>query len=145
MPDTRSFARDWQLLKLSRDWKPADRSIEILDGLVKDNDPLIIEKIEKIVNEIGKHDAEEILQRMHPKMDIEAILEGILLVSGIAYETFEDNDGKKIKIKKEMRSSLSKVVSDNRISAAYIRGFIEIIIPGSEIRDRGDHFTLVRG
>ena len=50
MPNTSSFARDWQLLKLSRDWKPADRSIEILEGLVGDNDPRIIQKIENIVN-----------------------------------------------------------------------------------------------
>lgn len=142
MPDTRSFARDWQLLKLSRDWKPADRSGEILRELIADNDPIITDKIEKIVREIGKRDAKEILMRMHPKMEINTILEGILLVSGIDYELLKDDTGKKIMIKKEMKTGISNAFSDNKISAAYIRGFIESIITGSEITDRGDHFTL---
>lgn len=143
MPENRSFARDWQLLKLSRDWKPADRSGEILSRLIKDNDPHVIQKIERIVQDLGKKDAEEILKRMHPQMDINAILEGILLVSGIAYETEKDNSGKKILIKKEMKCGFSEGINDIRIGAVYIRSFIESIIPGREISDRGENFIVV--
>ena len=143
MPETSSFARDWQLLKLSRDWKPTERSGEILSVLIKDNDILINEKIERIVENIGERDAEEILMRMHPKMEVNTILEGILLVSGIDYQISKDGAGKKIMIKKEMKNKISEVLSGNKISAAYIKGFIKSIIPDSEITDRGDHFTLI--
>lgn len=142
MSEIRSFARDWQLLKLSRDWKPADRSSEILGRLIQDNDPVVIEKIEKIVKDIGKKDAGEILKRMHPKMDINAILEGILLVSGIAYETVSDGDVKKILVRKEMKNAFSEIALNPQLSAVYIRGFMESVMPGLEITDKGDYFLM---
>ena len=143
MQENRSFARDWQLLKLSRDWKPADRSGEILSRLIKDNNPIVLDKVETIVKDIGRKDADEIKNRMHSQMDINTVLEGILLVSGIAYETENDDDGKKIRIKKEMRSSFSEVISDAGISAVYIRSFIEALIPDLDITDKGDNFTVL--
>ena len=142
MADTRSFARDWQLLKLSRDWKPADRSGEILNRLIQDHDTSVIQKIEKIVADIGKKDAEEILRRMNSMMEMSTILEGVLLVSGMIYETEKENGMKKIMIKKEMKSCFSEGISDSGISAVYVKSFIEALVPDIEITDKGDHFTL---
>ncbi|MBP2132229.1 hypothetical protein J2128_000150 [Methanomicrobium sp. W14] len=145
MPNSSSFARDWQLLKLSRDWKPADRSNEILSRLIKDNDPLVIEKIEIISRDMGKQDAEEILRRMNPRMDVKTILEGILLVSGITYETSGDNKTgrKKIMIKKDMKSGYQEFFSNRRVSAAYIRGFVNALAPNNKVSEMDDYFSLI--
>jgi hypothetical protein len=38
MAKTGSFARDWQLIKLSRDLKPHNISEEVLNRLIEDSD-----------------------------------------------------------------------------------------------------------
>lgn len=35
---TGSFARDWQFVKISRNWKPHDFSKEILEKIIEEND-----------------------------------------------------------------------------------------------------------
>ncbi len=143
MGENRSFARDWQLLKLTRDWKPKDRSNEIVQRLLASNDPTVTAHIEAILKDMGKADATGMIQRMHPQMEKGTLIEGILLISGIAYETSDEGKEKRYMIKKAANSVDTNSVFDVNVNAVYIRSFIETIAPESEILDRGDHFTLV--
>lgn len=143
MGENRSFARDWQLLKLTRDWKPKDRSNEIVQRLLAENDTTVNAHIDAILNDMAKKDAADILQRMHSQMDKTTLIEGILLISGIAYDTANDGQEKRYMIRKAVKSSEANSVFDVNMNPVYLRSFIETIAPESEILDRGDHFTLV--
>ena len=143
MAENRSFARDWQLLKLTRDWKPKDRSNEIVQRLLAENDPTVTAHIDAILKDMAKRDATDILKRMHSQMDKTTLIEGILLISGIAYDTQSDGQDKRYMIRKAVKPAEANGVFDVNMNAVYLRSFIETIAPESEILDRGDHFTLL--
>ncbi|WOF16314.1 hypothetical protein F1737_06090 [Methanoplanus sp. FWC-SCC4] len=142
MADTRSFARDWQLMKLSRNWKPDDRSGEILKGLLTDASPEIMKKVSEISYGIGQSDAEKIVERMQQRMELLDLFEGMLIVSGIDYKSVEEDGSHSFILKKEIRQIISCMDVNTEISASYIRGFITRIAPGADISDIGEYFKV---
>jgi len=135
MAKTGSFARDWQLIKLSKDLKPHDISEEVLNRLVESSDEKIVEKIEDIVVEIGKKEGENVHERMSTSMDPETVIEGLLIASGILYETRGKGEELVIEINLDEKNIIPTSIQNPRLNFAYITGFVTALAPGRIKRD----------
>jgi hypothetical protein len=130
MAKTGSFARDWQLIKLSRDLKPHNISEEVLNRLIEDSDEETAQKIEKIVVDIGRRDGQNVHERMSTSMDPETVIEGLLIASGIMYESGGSGRDFVIEIALDEKNIISSSIQNPKLNIAYITGFAAALAPG---------------
>ena len=139
---TSSFARDWQFLKISRNWKPHDFSKDILEKLIRENDKKINEKISSIVFELGRKEGKEIKARLGNQMEIHTVIEGILLISGQEYNIKRKNEKTEIIISKSGKSRENLMENGDIIFIPYLKGVIQSIIPESHFLDSSEDLTI---
>ncbi|UUX92094.1 hypothetical protein [Methanoplanus endosymbiosus] len=130
MVKTGSFARDWQLIKLSRDLKPHDISGEVLNRLIEDSDEDVAQKIEEIVVDIGERDGKSVHERMSASMNPETVIEGLLIASGIMYEARGNGRDLVIEISLNEKNIMSSSIKNPKLNIAYITGFATALAPG---------------
>ena len=139
---TSSFARDWQFLKISRNWKPHDFSKDVLEKLIRENDKKINEKISCIVFELGRKEGREIKSRLGNQMDIPTVIEGILLISGQEYNIKRNNEKMEIIISKSGKFKDNLIENADIIFIPYLKGVIQSIIPDAHFLDSSEDLTI---
>jgi len=143
MPNiTSSFARDWQFVKISRNWRPHDFSREVLEELIGEDDRFINEKISSIVFKLGKKEGEEIKNRLGGQIEIDTVIDGILLISGHDYNIKRKGEQTEIIITKSGKSKNQQIDNTDLVNISYIKGVIQSIIPDSNFLESGTELTI---
>ncbi len=140
---TSSFARDWQFVKISRNWKPHDFSKEVLDRLINENNRNLNDKISSIVYDIGSEEGREIKASLGDRMEIHTVIEGILLISGQNYSTKRENERTEIIIMKTGNPKENIHENQDIISYPYLKGVIKSIVPGSQFFENNEIITIL--
>jgi len=133
-----SFARDWQLIKLSRTWHPHDLSGAILERLLEAHNPLVVTEIGKAARALGAEEGKQFRERMPAAMDEVTVLESLFLVGGIWCEAARDEDGAMLRIRKDTGTFLGGAGHLETIAIPFLAGIIEAIAPGARVREYGD-------
>lgn len=143
MPNiTSSFARDWQFVKISRNWRPHDFSKEVLEELIKENDKAINEKISDIAFELGKKEGKEIKGRLGDQIEINTVIEGILLISGYDYNLKKEEKNTEITITKPKISKNQQSANTGLMNIPYIKGVVLSVIPESNFLESGTELII---
>ena len=140
---TSSFARDWQFLKISRNWKPHDFSKEVLERLIQENDRNLNERISSIIFDIGMKEGREIKARLGTQIEIQTVIEGIMLISGQNYSINENDGITEINIFRVKNSNEKGLDSQDIISFPYLRGVIKSIMPESQLLEKSEGLTIL--
>lgn len=137
-----SFGRNWNLIKVSRNWKPHGIAEEILRNVLDEGDPEVRDAILAAAGKLGGREAEQFLDRTPEGMDATAILESYFLISGIPCEVEKGDDRSTLYVKKEC-GLLSENVSCNRaLAGAYLAGFIRAVAKNAAIMEVQDHIRI---
>lgn len=143
MPNiTSSFARDWQFVKISRNWRPHDFSKEVLEELIKVNDKAINERISDIAFELGKKEGREIKGRLGDQIEINTVIEGILLISGYDYNLKKEEKKTEITITKPKISKNQQSANTGLMNIPYIKGVVLSVIPESNFLESGTELII---
>lgn len=143
MPNiTSSFARDWQFVKISRNWRPHDFSKEVLEELIKVNDKAINERISDIAFELGKKEGREIKGRLGDQIEINTVIEGILLISGYDYNLKKEEKKTEITITKPKISKNQQSANTGIMNIPYIKGVVLSVIPESNFLESGTELII---
>jgi hypothetical protein len=133
-----SFARDWQLIKLARTWHPHDISREIVERLLDAHNPLVVKEIGKAAHALGAEEGRQFKERMPAGMDEVSVLESLFLVGGIWCEAARDEDGARLRIRKDTGSFLGGGKHLEAITLPFLTGIIEAIAPGAKVSEHTD-------
>jgi hypothetical protein len=133
-----SFARDWQLIKLSRTWHPHDLSGAILERMLTAHNPLVVTEIGKAARVLGAEEGRQFRERMPAGIDEVTVLESLFLIGGIWCEVTRDEEGALLKIKKDTGSFLGGGRHLETIAIPFLAGIVEAVAPDARVRETGD-------
>lgn len=136
-----SFARDWQLIKLSRHTKRHDISAPLLQRLLDGAPATVKASIAAAATRLGKEEGKELLARTPAAMDRAALAGSVLMMWGIAFaqETAEGG-GIRIQVRKD-DEALASIHPDPRIAVPYLAGYLSALAPRGGVRDDAEHLT----
>jgi len=127
-----SFARNWQLMKLARNWRPGDVGWEIVGRLLSDPRSHMNAEIIRIASELGYEEGSKFISRFPRDTDLVTVLEGFFLLTGITCMT-EEEEGVTFFSLQEGEGLLADAIPNRQVTAAYMRGCIRAIAPEAEV------------
>ena len=145
MVNVGSFARDWQLIKLSRSWQPQDIAGEVLRRLMKNGSGDVRAELKETIYSIGIEDGAKFRERIPARSDAGLLVEGFFLIAGISCTVEGEGPSRRLFIKKECGHIFKDGECSDEIAAHYLSGYIRGIAPGAVVLDEGDYFIVDLG
>jgi len=136
------FAKDWQLLKLSRSERRHDIAGPLVRLLLDEDTPAMKASIERAARTLGAGDAEALLARLSLPIDRTQLAESMLLMWGIPFERQEKDGRSTIRITRGPGPSGKPALIDERISVPYLSGYFSVLVPGAAVRDDGKMLAI---
>ncbi|MHC1626600.1 MAG: hypothetical protein ACXQTN_04580 [Methanoculleaceae archaeon] len=128
------FARDWEVVRLTRRYQPPGIAGSILRHLMGCHDASVIKAVCDAARAAGHEHGEEFRGRVEKHPDPLTVVEAILLMSGIPAGREDGEEGTRLVIDIRSSSIFSGNSADVQVVAAYIEGFVSSIIPNVEVK-----------
>lgn len=137
-----AFARDWEVIRLSRTWQPTDVAEAVLAHLLDDPDPGLSDAVREAARAAGRDQGEVFRERAHNHPDPLTVVEAVLLSTGISAEREDGPEGVRLIVDVRPVQILPDTAGGVLLAAAYLEGFISSIIPEASV-DAGDEQVVV--
>jgi|GEM_PF-3130415 len=134
-----AFARDWEVIRLSRKWHPTDVAEAILAHLLETPEPELATAVREAARAAGRDQGEVFRERARKHPDPLTVVEAVLLSTGISAEREQRPGGVRLVV--DVRP-VQIVPGEVSLAAAYLGGFISSIIPGASIEAGDEHIVV---
>ncbi|MFA7562236.1 MAG: hypothetical protein WCY70_02230 [Methanoculleus sp.] len=118
-----SFARDWQLIKVTRSLQRQDVTGSLMQRLLMDAPAGLTERIAAIARRLGEENGTELLTHTRERLDPPTLMEGLLLTWGIPCESSDAADGGVIITIDGAAVAVCETFADIRVAEPYLEGY----------------------
>ncbi|NLA99361.1 MAG: hypothetical protein GX837_00065 [Methanomicrobiales archaeon] len=118
-----SFARDWQLIKVTRSLRRQDVTGSLVQRLLMDAPAGLTERIAAISRRLGEENGTELLTHTEERLDPPTLMEGLLLTWGIPCESSNTADGGVIITIDGAATAVRETFADIRVAEPYLEGY----------------------
>ncbi|MDN7023559.1 hypothetical protein FGU65_01365 [Methanoculleus sp. FWC-SCC1] len=137
-----SFAKDWQLIKLARSIRRHTVATPILRRLLDRGTMELSRDIASLAHDLGAEDGAALRDHASERMEPATLMEGILLMWGIASELEDLDDGTRLTVITANTTALADAFADERIAIPYLKGYVGAIAPDASFRESEGGFTI---
>jgi len=138
-----AFGKEWQLMKLSRTWKPYNISDDLLKIITEAGNYDTKELLKEAAYHKGQSLGGEFVSKMPDKNDRVVILETFFLISGISYHIHKEENNTKIQIEKDAKKLVMGNWMDEPTYISFFSGFIGAITKGASIYESRNIITVI--
>lgn len=138
-----SFGKEWQLMKLSRTWKPYNISDDLLKIITEGGNYDTKELLKEAAYHKGQRLGGEFVSKMPDKNDRVVILETFFLISGISYRIQREESKTKIQVEKDAKKLVTGNWMDESTYISFFSGFIGAITKGASIYESENIITVI--
>lgn len=122
-----SFARDWQLIKVTRSLRRHDVTGALVQRLLMDAPAGLTERVAAIARRLGEENGTELLSHAEEQLDPPTLMEGLLLTWGIPCEaTNADGGGVTIAID-GAAAAVQETFANIRVAEPYLEGYVRAL------------------
>jgi hypothetical protein len=137
-----SFAKDWQLIKLARSIRRNPVSVPILRRLLDRGTMELCGDIASLARDLGAEDGAALRDHASERMEPATLMEGILLMWGIASELETLDDCTRLTVITTGTTALADAFADERIAIPYLKGYVGAIAPDASFLEGAGGFTI---
>jgi len=137
-----AFARDWEVIRLSRKWHPTGVAEAILVHLLETPEPELTTAVREAARAAGRDQGEAFREHARKHPDPLTVVEAVLLSTGISAERERRPAGVRLIVDLRPVQIVPGTPGEASLAAAYFGGFISSMIPGASIETGDEHIVV---